>query len=394
MVKHLRRLGHEVAVVTTDAFGELSGDAEHDTVRTADLMASPRLRQAVGLGPLARPGSPAAVPPVPGLLTRTVVPDAFLLSWAPMAWRAARRLAAERHFDCVITSAPSESTHFIGQALRRRGPAWVADFRDGWTFEPYRPPMPTLPQRWLDQRLERMAVTRADAVVAATRPIADDFRSRLGVPALHVPNGWDPDLEAGLEPVGPGADGRATLVHTGKLTGLRGRDPSVLFAGIRRALERDPALRDSLRLVVAGPRDTDDERAMEESGLHQVLSYAGQLSRAESLALQRRADALVLLTSRDVCEATGKLFEYLAAGRPILALAAGNEAARIVQETGTGVTVDQDDVEGVAAAVAQAVHGDLARSYAPRGLDPYIYPAPALRLLEAVDLAVQRRAAG
>ena len=184
---------------------------------------------------------------------------------------------------------------------------------------------------------------------------------------------------------------RVTLVHTGKLSGLRGRDPSVLFAGVRRAIEREPSLRGRLRLVVAGPRDTEDQRMMEESGLDGVLEYAGQLSRPESLALQRSADALVLLTSRDVCEATGKLFEYLAAGRPILALAAGNEAARIVQETGTGVTVDQDDVEGVAAAVAQAAHGELSRSYSPHGLDPYTYPSPAAQVADAVERGIRSR---
>ena len=377
IVKYLRRMGHEVSVVTTGAFGPLTGDEERDTTRTTDLMALPWLRRLVGLGPLATPGKVAALPPVPGLLTQTIVPDAFLLSWAPMAYRAASGLTRERDFDCVITSAPSESTHFIGMALQRRGMAWVADFRDGWIFEPYRPPLPTRPQRWLDARLERMVVRGADTVIAATRPIAEDFRARLGVDALHVPNGWDPDLDPAPAPARASAAARVTLAHTGKLTGLRGRDPGVLFAGVRLAVEREPALRDRLRLVVAGPRDTDDQRVMDDSGLDGVLEYVGQLSRADSLALQRSADALVLLTSRDVCEATGKLFEYLAAGRPIIALAAGNEAARIVQETGTGVTVDQDDVEGVAAAVAQAAHGELSQRYSPRGLDPYTYPSPA-----------------
>jgi glycosyltransferase involved in cell wall biosynthesis len=393
IVKYLRRAGHQVSVVTTGAFGRLPEDEERDTVRTADLMALPWLRRLVGLGPLATPGKGGgSIPPVPGLLTQTVVPDAFLLSWAPMAYRAAARMTRQGRFDCVITSAPSESTHFVGQALRRRGLAWLADFRDGWTFEPYRPPMPTAPQRRLDARLERMVLRRADAVITATRPIAEDFRSRLGVDARHVPNGWDPDLDPDAVTPAPRRSG-VTLVHTGKLTGLRGRDPGTLFAGIRLALEREPALRETLRLLVAGPRDHDDQRAMDQSGLDGVLEYVGQLSRRESVALQRSADALVLLTSRDVCEATGKLFEYLAAGRPILALAAGNEAARIVSETGTGVTVDQDDVQGVADAVAEAARGGLARRYAPHSLEPYTYPSPADEVAEAVERAIARRGA-
>lgn len=391
MVKYLRRAGHEVCVVTTGAFGPLPPDEEHDTIRTTDLMALPWLRRLVGLGPLAQPGAPTtAVPPVPSLLTKTIVPDAFLVSWMPFARRAARRAVRDRDYDCVITSAPSESTHFIGRALHRRGMPWVADFRDGWIFEPYRPEMPTAPQRALDRSLERKVVRSADVVIAATKPIADDFESRLGVPALHVPNGWDPDLEPGAERASDGTNGTVTLVHTGKLTGLRGRDPRVLFAGIRRALENDTDLRERLRIVLAGPQDHRDAEAVEQAGLDDIVDYRGNLTRGDALALQREADGLVLLTSRDVCEATGKLFEYLAAGRPILALAAGNEAARIVEETGTGITVDPDDVDGVATAVASLARGDLGERYAPRDLERYIYPSPADATAAAVEQAIDK----
>jgi len=395
MVKYLRRSGHEVCVVTTGAFGQLPPAEERDTIRTTDLMALPWLRRLVGLGPLAQPGAPATtVPPMPGVLTKTIVPDAFLLSWMPFARRAARRAVRARDFDCVITSAPSESTHFIGMALHRRGVPWVADFRDGWIFEPYRPEMPTAPQRALDRSLERKVVRRADAVIAATKPIADDFERRLGVPAMHVPNGWDPDLEPGPESRGDGADGALTLVHTGKLTGLRGRDPGVLFAGIRRAVENDAELRSRLRVVLAGPQDSRDAEAIEQAGLGEIVHYRGNLTRPDALALQREADALILLTSRDVCEATGKLFEYLAAGRPILALAAGNEAARIVEETNTGITVDPDDVDAVAGAVAALARGTLGERYAPRQLARYIYPAPAEATAAAVELAIEKHPSG
>ena len=390
MVKYLRRSGHEVSVVTTNAFGGLDG--ERDTFRTTDLMALPWLRRLVGLGPLGNPGVPAqAAPPVPGMLTKTVVPDAFLLSWMPMAYRSAMRAARERRFDCVITSAPSESTHFIGLALHRRGMPWVADFRDGWIFEPYRPPMPTAPQRALDRALERAVVRRADVVIAATRPIAADFEQRLGVGALHVPNGWDPELEPGLPDGHPREEGEVTLVHTGKLTGLRGRDPSTLFAALRQVVSQNPALGKRIRLVLAGPQDTDDARAIAEAGLGELVQYVGNLPRTEALALQRRADALVLLTSRDVCEATGKLFEYLTAGPPIIALAAGNEAARIVNETDTGITVDPDDVVETAAAIVAASTGALRASHRARELDRYIYPAPADATAAAVELAIAKR---
>jgi glycosyltransferase involved in cell wall biosynthesis len=123
-----------------------------------------------------------------------------------------------------------------------------------------------------------------------------------------------------------------------------------------------------------------------------IVRYLGELSREQALALQRRGDALLLLTSpHHVSHATGKIFEYLAAGRPIVALAEGNEAARIVDETGTGLTVAPDDVEGIMGALTAAVDGTLAAAYAPHGLERYVYPGPAKALLELIDRVITVR---
>ncbi len=117
-----------------------------------------------------------------------------MVAWAPYAYLKALRLNARERFDCVITSSPPESVHFVGRALRRRGVPWVADLRDGWTFEPIRPGFPTGLQRRYDERLERRWLGDADAVVAVSRPAADDLRDRLGLDPKLIPNGWDPDL--------------------------------------------------------------------------------------------------------------------------------------------------------------------------------------------------------
>jgi hypothetical protein len=82
----------------------------------------------------------------------------------------------------------------------------------------------------------------------------------------------------------------------------------------------------------------------------------------------------------------------MAAGRPILALADGNEAARIVQETGTGVTVAPTDRAGIVAALRSIVSGELQRGYAPRGVERFTYPAPAEAVGALVEEAIARRA--
>lgn len=390
MRRHLVARGHEVTVLTTSAFGAREADHAEDVVRTADLMASPSLRRALRRPPLVASGggAPAADPAPPGVLTRLLVPDAYLASWAPFALVAARRLLRERGYDAIVTTSPYESAHAVGLACRGRA-AWLADFRDGWVFDSHRSPFYTAWQHRLDERLERTVVRRADAVLAATRPIAEDFAARLGVAAHHVPNGWEPAASDGrstmtslLEP------DRVNLVYTGTLSGGWGRDPRPLLAALR-ALGDEPDVAARLRLVIAG-RLSEAEAALLDALGGPLVRHVGMLDREGAQALQRSADGLVLITSRNPSEATGKLFEYLGAGRPILALAEGNEAARIVTETRTGVTVAPDDERAIAAALRQASHGALAEAHRPVGLEPYTYPGPALAVERIVEQAVAR----
>jgi glycosyltransferase involved in cell wall biosynthesis len=397
--KYLRRLGHEVTVLTTSLMGPAPDDERQGVVRAFDLAGAAVVRRALRRPPLtASDGSPlpSDVPP-PATLTRLAVPDVYLASWVPFATAAVRRLVREREIECVITSTPYESTHLCGIAAQRLGSAWIADFRDGWTLEPHRPPFPTAVQRRLDARLERLVVERADRVLAATVPIVDDFRRRLGVDAAYVPNAWDPELEpAEPAPDTPAlAEDLVSLVHTGTLSGGWGRDPGPLLAALRALLAEDPDLPSRLELVLAGRPKAEEARLFTEGGLARLVRVTGLVSREAALELQRRADALLLLTSpHSRSEATGKLFEYLGARRPILALAEGNEAARIVTSTRTGTTVPPDDSHAIAAALRALAVGDLP-PYEPRGLDRHLFPDPAAAVAGQVEAAIAaRQAAG
>jgi glycosyltransferase involved in cell wall biosynthesis len=125
-----------------------------------------------------------------------------------------------------------------------------------------------------------------------------------------------------------------------------------------------------------------------------MLRHVGQLSRPESISLQRRADVLLLITAPDlVWELPGKLFEYIGAGRPVLALADGNEAARVVQETGVGWTVPPLDVPAIADALERIAAGELRLDPDRVPAECYVYPAPAVAALEQIERAIARRAA-
>jgi glycosyltransferase involved in cell wall biosynthesis len=399
MARHLRMLGHDVTVLTTSAFGYTRDLVEEEHVRRApDLTANPWLRRMLRRGqPLTasdvpvnerRPAAPEK--PLPGWLQRLFVPDPLVAVWLPQAFLLARKLVGEQQIECIITSSPYESVHLLGLALGSRTP-WIADFRDGWLFEPLRPAFPTGTQRAIDRWLERRVAERADAVVAVTQPIMEDFRQRLNVEAIHITNAFDPLRHQPLPRVTlPGMPaGTISLLHTGKIAGVANRDPSGLFRAFAMLREREPQLAGRLRLVLAGRLDSHDARLVATSDLGENVVVLGELPHAESVALQREADALLLLASVDGTEATGKLFEYLSSGRPILALA-GRTVEKIVTETQTGTTLSPDDVAGIYAQLRGLASGDQL-PYAPRALEPYIYPAPAHRMSEEIERVTARR---
>ena len=162
------------------------------------------------------------------------------------------------------------------------------------------------------------------------------------------------------------------------------RSPAPLLEAVRLLRERGGAER--LELVFAGPLTSDERRLLEAPDLAGVVRHVGNLERAEALQLQREADGLLLLTAGTRRgEATGKLFEYLGAERPVLVLGDDSEAARIVRDAGAGLAAPSADPEAIAAALERLP--ETLPAAAPRA---YSYPELARRFAELVELARER----
>lgn len=379
MAKWLARLGWEVTVLTTRAFGD--GSAGEETpgvavIRSFDLQ-SWRARLA-GHERIDSLFDSDTYTGKPHPLSKLIVPEPLALAWAPFARRAALRAHRERRFDAVLTTSPPESAHAVGAALQRRGARWVADIRDAWTYEPLRPPFPTAAQRRIDERLERRRLSAADAVVCVSEPAAADLRERGIAAPVVIANAWDPDSDPGAEALAA-ADGlldpeRVSLLYTGRF-GSYGRDPGTLVEALERL---DPAAAARLELAIAGPLTPDERALFERAGGGAIkVTLLGSLERETSLALQRRADALLLLAQPTRSQLINfKLFEYLAAGTPILALAAGTEAGRIAAGVGIEPVVRADDPVAIATALRALAAGELRGSDAAAS-GRYTYPAAA-----------------
>jgi glycosyltransferase involved in cell wall biosynthesis len=270
------------------------------------------------------------------------------VSWALTAIPAARRIVREEQIDVLVTTSPPASVNLIGAAVQQSTRVrWVADLRDSVAANP-------------DRRVERLAVRakeqaqalvarlvakRADAVVAVSDSIAEEMRE-LGADRLEmIPNGCDFEDFEGLE---YRRGERFRITHTGTFFGHR--DPKPFLSALAKSEE------DVVARFVGGLRAADREWA-ERLELGDRLEEIPHVPRRSALELQRDSEALLLLLpeagGRGRGVPSGKIFEYLAAERPILAAVPPDGiAAQLVRQAEAGVVVPPDDVAAISAAIA------------------------------------------
>ncbi len=397
MTKYLTRQGHRITVLTSVLGGTGPVADAFRTIRTRDLLVSRINWRRSNLSAIK--GEAKADYAEPSALGAWLVPDLEVVGWTPFAIATAQRLLRSDHFDCVITTSPPRSAHLIGALVQRQGLPWLADFRDGWNFESHRLPWGHPWLGSLDRALERAFVRRADAITAVTEPIAADLRERFGRPVETVTNGFDPD---GMQASPAGIDGmlsrdRRSLVHTGNLA-YGGRPLTPLLDALRELAASAPEA-DRLEVVLVGPVTASERETVRQAALGDAVRLIGPVPHETALALQRQADGLLVITGPEQTGvATGKLFEYLTAGRPIVVIGDDTAAAEIVRRLDAGIAVPADDPKAIAQGLRRflAAPGDIPR---PRrdALIPFGYPALAAQMAEQVERAVaasgRRRAA-
>jgi len=280
---------------------------------------------------------------------RLLLPDASV-TWNLTAIPAAIRIVRREGIDAVITTSPPGSVHFVGAAVQKAtGARWLADLRDPLVANPHRrsDTAATRARQATVAQVAKLVARRADAVTCVSDTIAEEVRGLepRGI-VRTISNGCDFDDFAGLE-YHPGA--RFRITHAGSFFGKR--DPKPFLQAFR------DADIDGVARFVGDFRNSDREWA-EALGLGDRLELIDYLPRVESLRLQRDSEALLLLVpdagGRGKGVLSGKVYEYLAAGRPILAVVPPDgAAAELIRETGAGLVVAPDDVDGIRTALEE-----------------------------------------
>ncbi len=266
-----------------------------------------------------------------------LIPDSYV-GWARRARRVAARRLARGDIAAVLSSSPPDSVHLAALPLARGfGLPWVADFRDAWIGLRYRRP-PTAWHAARQRALERRVLGGADLVLAASRTHAEDLERDLEAHprrVVHLPNGFEPEASAGAGAAeAPPDREHFTLVFTGTMALMP--DVETFLEALHEVLARRPEARRRIRARLAGPFETGYADRAQALGLLGIVEFTGPLAHERSRALQRAADLLLLWKPRGYRSMVpGKVYEYLDAGRPILALLdEQDEAARLVRRAG------------------------------------------------------------
>lgn len=301
----------------------------------------------------------------------------------PFAFAAALRAVHQERPDVLFSTSSPYGSHLVAAAVARLTHIpWVADFRDEWAANPHLAGQPRLLTS-LSRRAERAVAKQAARIVIAAEYFTIDGVAADDPRRVEIVNGVDED-DLVVDAEGP--SDRFVLAHVGSLYDLR--DPAPALRALARLVAEGTVPGDQLEVRLVGNVWIPDFAP--PPGLRVIST--GYLEHRRAVREMAAATALLLYVPKDDLAPSGKLFEYLASGRPLLCLASEkNLARRLVREWGAGVVADPQDEEAIRAAFLELWHRwhgaglpDQA-DVRSRSLERYSRRANAARLAEVLE---------
>ena len=277
-----------------------------------------------------------------GLLSSVRLPDIFDF-WVPEARKVLREDLAELKFDYIVSTFGPPASLRVGHAAKKQNAKakWIVDFRDLWSENHvYRG---FWPLTYFEKFLERFYLSKADGVVTVSEALARTLREKAPTKPVHVfENGFDPDEMRERIPYQDG--GNIRLVYTGSLHPIQ-RNPEPLFQALAKLSTEH---RRKFEVIFAGANADFLFSLVNKYSLAEVVQFAGSLDRKASLKLQANASVLLFFEFQHPTAVdgvlTGKLFEYLATGRPIWAIGIDSftTVGQLIEKNQVGNAFGQD----------------------------------------------------
>ena len=281
------------------------------------------------------------------------IPDPRFL-WIKPSVKYLKSYLKDHPVDIIISTGPPHSMHLIAMKLAKAtGLPWIADFRDPWTKLFYFKHLNL--SCWAEKKhksLELSVLNSATRVVAVSPLVQEEFQKMTKTPVELITNGYDEDDfeddNGGAENDNdaPKIDIEAASSFNITHTGLFASDgnPYLLWEVLAEKCSEDEEFKRMLRIRLVGKTDSEIIAAIEENGLDENLVDRGYQPHIEAVKEQKGASLLLLPLRKEPeykAVLPGKLFEYLAAKKPILGIGQSDGAmARILEETESGVVYD------------------------------------------------------
>lgn len=272
------------------------------------------------------------------------VPDSRCL-WISSSVSFLNNYLKKNHIDVIISSGPPHSMHLIALALKRKhNIKWIADFRDPWTSIEYFDKLPLLKSRKKKHKdLEYKVLSHSDLVLSVSSSWANDFK-RMGAKKTAVlTNGFD--LEDYNSPRYPKINNSFVIGHFGLYNKLR--DHIFIWETLQKICNIIPNFKSDLKLVFSGEVFKGFFEQIQQFDLNSNLEYFNYLSHSKAIDKMINCD-LLLVTQGNTKAVLGRLpakvFEYIGARRPILAIGKKNsDLEKVMSKISYGWFVDFDN---------------------------------------------------
>lgn len=275
------------------------------------------------------------------------IPDARKY-WIKPSIRYLQDYLINNPVDAIISTGPPHSMHIIGYHLhlKTRIP-WIADFRDPWTQIDFYDQLKLT--GWADKKhqlLEKRILETATRIIVISKGMERDFRKIVKREYHIITNGFD-EADIGIGFVEP--DQKFSIAHIGSLA--PSRNPVNLWKALESLKNEVPGFENDLEIKLVGKTDHSILNSIESTGLKKMTTLIDYLPHDKVVDIQQSARVLLLIINNSPNSKailTGKIFEYLAARRPILCVGpTDGDAAEIIKQTESGVSAGFDDFDGI-----------------------------------------------
>jgi len=284
---------------------------------------------------------------------RWMTPDR-LVGWVSPAAKLGRTAVREHKTDILYSSGPPWSNHLVaGKIVAATGLPWVADFRDPWVGNTFRPGRSG--DTWAGRKhriLELDVYQKTNLVIFNTDRARDDAVNRIGdflaEKSVVIPNGFDPEnfnnLQTNSLPANkrtPHQSAPLQMLHTGAFYGKRNVDS--LLAVIGELKHTGEITAKDLQLGLIGSVRPHEQKLIDHHSIGDIATQTPPIPHKQCLQQLVKADVLLLVQTEAPLCVPGKLYEYIAIGKPILTLAADGATADLVAKEDLGPCVDPTD---------------------------------------------------